>query len=1526
MGPLAGSLLVLAVGLSAAWYTQWEPLRPAFLPIHILLARLQTDLTPEPSPPDAAKDVPGTAAVTAEHAGPAPATAAEGQGPTSADRPPKASTDAAPPTDEPPAGSDSSQMKKPASASESAPSPPAPSPPAAPQPPPVPSPWQAAFDATGEPPDAQAVCFDDFDLDQFVPQADDLKQWFEPVPGQRWSVTNTRIKSGDAATFDGVMRLRMPWRNDVALRLAVERVQNFRIHFMHGDEGLTVVHYDRDRDNGWAAYASRRKAAGAAADEFALVADDQGRTQRTGLIRDGGTFELRCGDGELTISRGDVILLRAPLAGDPEEVILDGKAVFRGIAAIRCGGFPVAAEPARQDEDGPAPARLAWNEKLMDEARFERAADGSVLLTADKAAAAGWVTTPLASAEIYEVLLEIDQATPGAGVFFGRQDGEPREVLRFVTASDGQGMHLRLQTDPNEEVRKQPLDKGPVALAPGKAWIRMLYGCGVLRYWISSDGRYWAQPHAARSSLTGPVTAFGLHYAHRRADCQIRLRRLRVRPLPELNTLADAALLARAPALYDAPQLGVWLTKVCQAQPPEADGAAWRRTCAVRALAAGCARDLGTALLELLLDDAAARKVSIERRLALLNEAASLWDTTSDHSLMQKLVQRYRDLGHDAQQLAGLRPYSAVRRDLMSVPLVTPHSIQVADEAVVRSEIIQLAHENRLDDLHDLCRQLVFFRQQDITSLRQWAEVISSQTTAGRMVWRRRASVSNDWQSPLIEDLNRETYNAVAELHALLDSAAFDDAARLIASLDGELFQGVAPHVRDRRLLASLPTALEMVLQTHPELRAAVQARYGETSLFRVRRAIQENSLTAVQLATVQFAGLPAAADAHRWLGDRALAIGWFDHALAQYAQAASSAPVADLRDLAARHRLAAAMLGGERGQPPAANVEIGGSKFTPAAFEELIAQLLKQNAALPATLPGNPAPGRTVPQPSALAVHARSRLDGAVGREPNAEAIPHARRFGVDWAGRQIAVVLDGNAMYVSNRFQVAAYEANSGRRVWQSQTPDGNPMRSQDWGLIRMRPLVTADRIITRLLYGERPVLACLNRSNGQLAWTVAFGAQEAPVSDPLWLQGRLGILTLARQETGESLLRWTVLDPSNGVMISQTEILRLGDVWWRRRCCEVTPLDDGFVAVLSGITLCCDVSGNLRWVRRETVLPPAEEPGWVRQGFQGPLLIGSDLYVLQPGGCSVDRLDVNTGRVVWSRLLPGAQRLLGVAGPQLIVHTDLGLTSLAAATGEPHWEHSADGFLDAYLSDDATVMYACRRPAEEAPGKFRPHLVWLDAATGQNVAQTQLRGIEHENPFLGPLVMSGDRLWAFFGKGDQDPTRDLIELVRQGEADKPPAHQTSDVWTRHIPPLLQQETARLVGDWRWLAAELTGPKPVEPNRWGEAESLGVRARRQIPAALCRRTSLPAGSSPKLRLRIGNDPNQPWNLEVRMNGTLVVGREFTAQTDPQPWKQLELDLRPAAGETGWLTIEAQPPEGRETADIFWKQVEIVY
>ncbi len=1549
---IAATWVAISIGGFVAWYTDWAPLRPVFLPLRVLMARRQEGSPAKPVAPaktvqrrgqkpvaddrPAAVDHPlassrpeaKSADERQTHAGPDQSTTSAVVNPAPADMP-EAPPEGAPAPETSPKAATAPVLDAASKPADSLATTPA-SKPVSDMPSAgsnaSPPPWATVWEATDEPPSALTVCFDDFDLGKFVPKADDLKQWFEQAPGQTWTVKNTRPRYTDMATFDGAMRLRMPWRDEVALRISLERLQRLRIHFLHGDDAVTLVYFDQSGRTGWAAYASRRSSATSLPEEIALLADDQGRARRASPARDGGVFELRCGDGELTLSCGDIVLLQAPFPGRADEVIFAGQAAFRGITAVRSAAFPAADRPEQDAAQTLDLARLSWTETLAAEANFERAADGSVTLRADRAATAGWVAAPLDSSNVGEVVLHVDQATPGVGVFLGPPDAPPREVLRFVSDTEGRATHVRMQADPNEQIRSQPLDKEPLALTTGAAWIRLLFGCGVLRSWISHDGVHWAQPYPARPYPVSAATSVGLHYAADRPGCRIRLRTIQIRPLPELNALADPALLARVPPLNDAPNLGVWRTRLCQAQPADADDDAWRRSGAVRALAAGCARDLGTALLELLLDDPAASGLPITRRLALLNEAALLWDTSTDGALVQRLVQRYFDLGFAAQATVGWPPYSSVRRDFMSVPLVTPHSISTVNSAAVRAEIIQLANASRWDDLYELCRQLRFFAPNEPPpyALLRWAETISAQATLRSVRAHRHDVASADWQPTCLEELSRETYNTVAELDGLLDSGSFDDAARLVGSLDAETSRGVAPHVRDRQLLVSLSAALETALESNAALRAAIAAQYAQTSVFRVRRAIQDGDLAAVRLATVQFAGLSAAAEAHRWLGDRALAIGWFDHALSEYRRAASSASATERADLAARHRLAAAMLGRDLGKPPATAVEIGGTELAPATFEALVAEQLKRNAPRDTAVSTGAAASPTIPSPSGFAPQIRAGLMDPVGREPHVEVARNVRSLRVDWAGRQLAVALIGDKMYASNRFQVSAFDLNTGDCQWQSQPPDGEPARSMDWPLIRMRPLVVANRIFVRTLYGEQPVLVCLERDTGGLIWTSAFDKQDAPASDPLWLQGRLGVLMIARLETGENLLRWDTLDPASGIVVSQTSLLRLNEVWWRRRCCEAIALEDGFVVCLSGAVLCCDAAGNVRWLRRETPLPPAEEAGWVAQEFRRPLRVGNDLYVLQPGGCTVSRLDARSGRLVWSRLLPDARRLLGIAGSRLIVQTERELLALDTQTGDSQWARRENHLLDACLSGDNGLVYARLSAMADGANRFCPELVWLDAATGEPSAQTVLRELADDQPYFGPMIASGRRLWAFFGRGEQDATRSLVELVPQGEADAPPPRIADDPWMRHIPETLRRETARLLGDWHWLAAESVGPQGIEPDGWGERESLGVRARRQAPAALGRRLALPPDSSPKLRVRVGNDPSQAWSLEVRMNDALVAARTFTAQTDPEPWKQFELDLRPAAGKSGWLTILAAPAENRDTVDVFWKQLEI--
>jgi hypothetical protein len=186
--------------------------------------------------------------------------------------------------------------------------------------------------------------------------------------------------------------------------------------------------------------------------------------------------------------------------------------------------------------------------------------------------------------------------------------------------------------------------------------------------------------------------------------------------------------------------------------------------------------------------------------------------------------------------------------------------------------------------------------------------------------------------------------------------------------------------------------------------------------------------------------------------------------------------------------------------------------------------------------------------------------------------------------------------------------------------------------------------------------------------------------------------------------------------------------------------------------------------------------------------------------------------------------------------------------------------------------------------------------------------------------------DRLWAFFGRGYDQATRELVELVPQGPTQKPaPDLRGPDPWLLHLPPRLVDAVAKKLGPWRLLAAEAVGAQVVEPDRWGHRDVPGTRCRAALPILLTRRISVPTDGQTKLRLIVGSEPAQEWQLQVRLGGQPVFSKDVTAAAEPQPWKTLEVDLTGQAGKSGWLTIEAHFLRGGAQTDLYWDAIEMV-
>ena len=197
-------------------------------------------------------------------------------------------------------------------------------------------------------------------------------------------------------------------------------------------------------------------------------------------------------------------------------------------------------------------------------------------------------------------------------------------------------------------------------------------------------------------------------------------------------------------------------------------------------------------------------------------------------------------------------------------------------------------------------------------------------------------------------------------------------------------------------------------------------------------------------------------------------------------------APASSLAQLLApRDRLAAAMMGDDVGQPVTAPVNLGDVQLSAAEFESLVAEMRKTH------MPRRPRPIRSGPavadnaarcaRPRAassctksagsMASWATTPATSVVSLRPaiktpscfkanatESDSSPAIRRLfpitrGIDWAARQLAFAVDGDMAYVSNRFQVAAFDLKEGRRTWQSGV-GGEHARTHDWTLTPMRP----------------------------------------------------------------------------------------------------------------------------------------------------------------------------------------------------------------------------------------------------------------------------------------------------------------------------------------------------------------------------------------------------------------------------------------------------------------------------------------
>jgi len=1246
------------------------------------------------------------------------------------------------------------------------------------------APKATAAEAAAELPAFQEICLEDFDQQSGCPGQEYLKRVLGQVQGHEYKMSSGHFYDRQACQISGLFRIQQPWQAGSAMRLSILTYKTLRLYFWRGDQGVAMSYYPSWYQQ-WAAYGVTRTANKPKPDTFAYWATDGGRFQQSGS----GTVVVLYQDGHLYLTRGDLLLMAAPLEGPPTEVFIETEGMVRGLQFLRCQGGPAAPQPRPTVAKRAKPAEANWSLRAAEGITLNKLPDGGVELVAKEKTQAGQAGVAVCKPGLHEFLFEIEDAAIGTGVFLGDAAGNQLYRLGVLRESTSQRPILCLLDPTNGSVEQWGDFNGAASPYAGKRqWVQLVSGAGMWRFSVSGDGVHWSPTLNVVSTQRPPCTQVGLYCIPSDKARSIKLRSVEVRRLDGLSSAAPPAVVERvpqevgrlktlpAPAPGGAPQpvvplekagsLEQWLQVAAASRPADVTPEVWQRACTLHTLTESTGQPLCQLLLFRLLDDLVAGPAEPALKVQALEEAALLINPQDGNSANQ-LGDCYGRLGQALLRQGDPTPFSTVSAGLLRATVAQRMWGRVAWDDLLTAELFPLLYQSRWRQVDELCRRIGLWQQPrrlmsslppdeaPVAELADWARTTIPRRTSPPQAERSGAGIF--WRPLLSPSLSKEGYNSLAEVDAALRGQAYGEACQAIAATANPLALGIVPDARDRRLLVTYPVAIRLMMDRQPALRKAMAEGYLRIGRLRLQTAINNGDELGVETAAVLFVGTEVAVDAHQWLGDRALSAGRFVDAVGRYKQALYGASPAQRLAVAARARLAAALLGRELASPVTQPVRVGDTQFSAEQFERLVAELRQARGGPDSAgyyagrVQAAPLPGRYQSKPYA-------RLEGGeVALPPN---IP-APDF--DWGGRQTAITFTAERMLLGNRALLVACNLADGRVLWQQKlAPDKN---QQTWPLVPMRPAMLGTKIFVRRPNREGPDLVCLDAGDGRVLWS--SNPDVCAACDPLISGPDLFVLTIRSVYPQKLLLSLSRIDPASGEVLSQAPLAEFFDQWHRVLPCQATMIDDKIVATLGGCVLCCEQSGRVQWIRQQLWIPPkdglsATRP-WYAQVHDAPLVAKERVYAMQPGMRSVECLDLATGRLLWQQTIPRLLRVVGLSGERLVVGTTTEVLGLDAASGKVLWRRDAPDRLEALLCGrpgGACLVQLERHNDPHSPR--RPMLVWLDPETGRQTGETILEVAPQAKPMFGPLVAHGNRQWLLFAMPQNPATRDVWELV--------------------------------------------------------------------------------------------------------------------------------------------------------------------
>ena len=1133
----------------------------------------------------------------------------------------------------------------------------------------------------------------------------------------------------------GSFRLLGGLREGQLLRLALYDVSDLSLEAWHGEEGARIVFGTDPFLRG----ARLTRESGAPVPQ--RVACDQ----RCPYLRR-TPIDFRYQDGHLLAACGDVVLLAVPLPGPPTEVYLRTQSRLMACRRLPCRPLKL---PARDGGkvvlDSRRPSGLTWSTDKLFTAELYRHPDGSVELTGKDLKADVSTTTQLATAPGKEISLRLADLALGGG-FFAHIQGNRRH-LRYYVVRDRDSDALVLVANPGDKRLAQVAIRD--GLVVGKAfWVRFRVGLDKIDTAISNDGDHWARLQEIRLESGSPVgegISFALFLPRRGGRHRAKVTAIRIRRFDALPALAAADLVRRVPdskLIRDAKALETVWPVLVGAKPKDIPAWTWRLACDAALLRRSSYAPIRRAAAWDLLETAAAHLPDTDAVLRAVEQFAAQTSAESDQAREKSLRDFYDHLAErcfaDGQRAKLTAVLDSWLQHTLGAIGWRGDNQSLVPASLARLTMYHLLQSQRWDDLAYQSARLLFLHRTTTQGLApylnssaspvrllQWmaAEargVVGDSTDEAATVWQ------GSWGHPLSLQTDRETMNVISEFVASINAKAYEHAAKTLASQT--LPDGIVPTNSDAQLYRAIHYHIRRLIDTHPELARLLRERFAPLAGVRLQRALLAGDVQTLQTLVVYFHGTAPARRALHRLADRELSMGNGAAAAAKYRSLleGETDPAAK-HEIAAKYRLASALAGQLAGQPIRKPVELPGKRISAAEFEAMIASLVKTRPggagemAVPRDRPAASATG--TPAFTEVCTLTADRDDPTRPFTRQVLWAVHGRNLIIHQKGRLTAVNLDGRNVVWSHQESLKGSPSRAGGATW---------------------PIVSGNRLFARLHSRRGAALVCIDLRSGKPLWQERL--DDGILSNPILVNSWLYVLTHRSMRGGTSEIYLRRVSPETGRSSLAARLLAL-----RRRsgslgsaCLALA--QDRLLFRCAATVACCDLLGQVQWIRRLTFVPPDVDRGLSEDLVPSGLIVRDQHVLLIARACpSLECLDIRTGSRVWSYLQPKVRRLVGVVGNSVVLATEGHIEGVDATTGKGLWRVAGTAHPSAILPAEKNALLSVTLDRVDPNKKDKRQrglrrVRWLSATDGR-----EIRSVAVTDPALAQKLYEATALYA-------------------------------------------------------------------------------------------------------------------------------------------------------------------------------------